>query len=148
MAEQLAEQLAEQFARATGLEVRALQNNSRHGVDLYAYDPVKNQYIVFEVKSSTTGSFASPSTGDPEAFLRSRATRAEQGQGWWDPKNTPTDLRASGTKILSDFNRGDASVVGYVVQVALPPAPVVVNGVVQGVPGNAPKLTIKPWGGP
>ena len=53
----LGEDLAKQLSKELGLDVKVLQNNSKHGVDLYHYDPVKNEYLVIEVKSSWAGNY-------------------------------------------------------------------------------------------
>ncbi|MDF1529812.1 MAG: hypothetical protein P1R74_11865, partial [Sedimenticola sp.] len=83
----LGEQLAAQLSTELGLPVKVLQNNSNHGVDLYAYDVANNRYLVIEVKSSETGRF--PKLKIPaERFLETRAKSAAAGKGFWKPEST------------------------------------------------------------
>lgn len=131
----LAENIAKQATKELGLEFKVLQNNSKHGVDLYAYDPVKNQYIVVEVKSSTVGSFGAAPADGPAAFLKSRAEKAAAGQGVWDPKNTPLGMKDAGQAIKDQLDKNAPTVVGYKFEVALPKAN----------ESGTPTLNIKKW---
>ena len=137
----LAEGIAAQFSKELGVEVKVLQNTSGHGVDLYAFDATLNRYIVIEVKSSTTGSFGGLPAQGPEAFLRQRAALAEQGQGFWDPRNVPRDVTAASKDINLNFRNNSTgsnppTVVGYKYEIAIPK------------PGDSgvPAITIKKWG--
>lgn len=114
-----------------GLEVRVLQNNSRHGVDLYAYDPIKNQYLVFEVKSSSVNNFKMTDV-DAKVFLETRAERAKVGEGVWS--KTPEGIKQAGTEIVDNLSKG-AKVVGFKIEVAVPK---------QGQSG-VPVVAVKKW---
>ena len=134
----LGEQVAKQPGQTMGIEFKVLQNNSRHGVDLYAHDAVNNRYVVVEVKSSTVGSYGAPSAAGPASFLQSRAALAEQGQGFWKDGNATAAVKAEGARIRQGFDTNPPAVVGYKFEVALP----------QPWQSAAPVITVKPWGGP
>ena len=129
----LGEQLASQFSQELGMEVKVLQNNSKHGIDLYAYDKINNKYLVIEVKSSEAGSFADPRT-NPLTFLETRATSAANGQGFWKVENTPTGIQDAGKDILKQLQAG-ATVTGIKLEVGIP---------LQRATGT-PTITVKSW---
>jgi hypothetical protein len=131
----LGEQLAAQVRKELGFEVRPLQNNSGHGVDLYGYDPVQNRYVVIEVRSSAVGKFENP-TGNPVDLLKSRADLAAAGQtGGWG--KVPPGTQDAGKAIQQTFSIGTPTVTGYKVEVALPR---------EGQTGT-PTVTFKCWNG-
>ncbi|KEQ12222.1 hypothetical protein [Endozoicomonas numazuensis] len=136
----LGEQLVQQLSRELGLDVKVLQNNSKHGVDLYHYDPVKNEYMVIEVKSSWAGNYrlSKDQQKGPKAYLSAQADKAAGGQGFWDPKNTPPGIKADGEEVV-DRIRGiygaPATVRGIKMEVAIP----------KTSESGIPSLTLKEW---
>jgi len=132
----LGEALAAEFSKQLGVKVMVLQNASKHGLDLYAFDATTNRYIVIEVKSSTNGSFGSPPAGGPEDFLRTRVDRALQGDGFWAGHNVPTDLLKRAEDMQTNLNKNNPTVIGYKYEISIPK------------PGQigAPTLVVKRWG--
>jgi hypothetical protein len=132
----LGEQLAEQMLRRMGVaDVTFLKNNSGHGVDrIIGYDPTRKEYVILEVKTSTTGSFGNLPQESPWKFLESRAARAESALGVWKESRTPHGTQASGEAISSNLERG-ARVVGYKLEIAIPQT---------GTVGTA-VATVKSW---
>ena len=136
----LGEELAQRFLEKMGLDVKVLQNNSKHGVDLIHYDPVKNEYLVIEVKSSWVDRYplSAAQRRGPSAYLRTQADKAAGGEGFWRPENTPQGIKADGEKIVRKLNgkyETPATVKGIKMEVAIPKA---------GESGT-PSLTVKEW---
>ena len=136
----LGEELARRFSEKMGLDIRVLQNNSRHGVDLYSYDPVRNEYLVIEVKSSWAGNFklSKLQRNGPEVYLDMQARKAAGGQGFWRPENTPPGIQDDGFEIRSRLNPKEglpATVKGIKMEVAIP----------RSGESGIPNLTIREW---
>lgn len=131
----LAEALAAQFSKELGIKVHVLQNSSRHGVDLYAFDATTNR---IEVKSSMHETYGqAPATG-PEEFFRQRVARAVAGTGHWAGHNVAPDLMPRAIDIQTNLRQNAPSVVGFKYEISIPE------------PGNgqaaAPVLVVKRWG--
>ena len=133
----LGEQLAQQLTKELGLKIKILQNNSKHGVDLYSYDPVKNEYLVIEVKSSWAGNFrlSKDQQKGPNVYLKVQADKAAGGQGFWRSENTPLGIQDEGQTIVDKLRFEKASVKGIKMEVAIP----------KSGESGIPNLTIKEW---
>ena len=136
----LGEELARRFSEKMGLDVKVLQNNSKHGVDLYSYDEAKNEYLVIEVKSSWADRYrlSRDQRKGPAVYLRAQAVKAAGGEGFWRPESTPSGIKADGEEVV-DRLRGiygtPATVRGVKMEVAIPRT---------GESGIA-SLTVKEW---
>jgi hypothetical protein len=132
----LGEQLAEQMLQKMGIrDITFLKNNSGHGVDrVIGYDPTRKEYVVLEVKTSSSGSFGDLPPESPLEFLETRAGRAASADGVWKESRTPTGTKAAGQAIIANLER-NARVIGYKIEVTIPPS---------GIAGTA-VAKIKSW---
>jgi len=114
-------------------EIKAIQNNSGHGIDIVARNK-SGELRFFEVKTTTTGSAGRYSEAQryTEDFITTRLERASQAQGQWQNLDQASRRRAAG--VLAEI-RGGAPVQGIKVDVMYP-AP--------GVQGP-PQMTFSRW---
>ncbi|NJN05095.1 MAG: hypothetical protein HC814_00040 [Rhodobacteraceae bacterium] len=117
----LGETLSDDLLAKLNLPTRSLKNNSDHGVDLLtSYDPVRNEYIIFEVKTSEVSKFSSLPNQTPRSFLEERANRAQQALGNWAESNTSPGTRTAAGDILDNLLNSRATVKGYKIEVQIP----------------------------
>ena len=114
-----------QTLELTGLfesdSVRAIQNNSDHGVDLVAKSTsgkYKGQWLGLELKASGHSSakgLTSPQADGPNVYVRSRLNRAVDGGSFWIPGvSAPKGLAAFADKVLTE--QGVRPFQGFVVK--------------------------------
>jgi filamentous hemagglutinin len=117
----LGEQLAEQMLGRMGIQdITFLKNNSGHGVDrIIGYDPTRKEYVILEVKTSTTGSFGNLPAESPREFLETRARRGQSATGAWKESSTPSGTQAQADAIVENL-ASRARVIGYKIEVSIP----------------------------
>ncbi|HLF83448.1 MAG TPA: hypothetical protein VI837_04670, partial [Blastocatellia bacterium] len=116
----LGEGLSDDLLEKLRLPTRSLKNNSDQGVDLLSYyDPVRKEYLIFEVKTSEVPQFSSLPGQTPRDILQRRASLAAEAQRQWAPQNAPTGTQQLGQEIVDNLNSG-ATVKGFKIEVQIP----------------------------